>query len=136
MVSKLDKYKTKSTTHRDYFTTTELTHLFEVHKFTIHKWVASGKLKAKKNRRKHTNYKFYKNWIEQNFQGYAKQMGTHSVEAAYIKIAFCNSCDIKFTWDSIKKVFNYEGTDDDNNRYCQPCTERSMASQISEGELI
>ena len=133
MASKIDKYKTKATTFEEDFTTTELTQLFKAHKYTIQKWVARGKLKAKK-KRPHQNYKYPKNFIEKNYQGIARENNTHSVESAYIKLAFCNSCEIKFTWDSVKKVFNYEGTDQNNFRYCQPCTEKSMAQQI-EGEL-
>ena len=128
MVNSLDKFKRKGTTHEDFYTTKELTELFGLNKYTIHKSVASGKLKAKQ-KGKHSNYKYYKNFIEKNYIPIAHRHNTTSVEEAYLKIAFCNNCQLKLTYNKSKKTFVFYGNDENGYRYCKDCTEIAQERQ-------
>ena len=132
MTNKIDQYKGKATKEEEHFTTTELTQLTGLHRFTIHSYVEKGILKAKKNRKKHSNYKFSKNYIENKYPGIAKRHNTELVESAYFKLAFCNLCDVKLNWNTQAKEFVYGGTDQYDYRYCESCTKKSKQNKNTE----
>ena len=119
------KQSKKQMQYDKHFSTTELCQLLGVSRAYISKLVQQGKLAAEQEDKGY-RYKFRKQYIEKHFNKVAKKYNATSVEDAYLSIAYCSMCYVKFEYDRKHDApdgFIYSGENKAGDRYCNDCTQ-------------
>ena len=68
--------------------------------------------------------KFRKQYIEKHFNKIAKKYNATSVEDAYLSLAYCSMCYVKFEYARSHSAdgFIYYGQNARGDRFCNDCT--------------
>ena len=117
------KQSKKQMTYDKHFSTTELCQLLGVSRQYIAKLVREGKI-AVEQQDKGYRYKFRKQYIEKHFNKIAKKYNATSVEDAYLSLAYCSMCYVKFEYNRRHSAdgFIYYGQNTRGDRFCNDCT--------------